>query len=38
MRERAHRIGAELTFDSVPNKGTHICLILPDLQQKRESA
>jgi nitrate/nitrite-specific signal transduction histidine kinase len=38
MRERAHRIGAELTFDSVPNKGTHICLILPDKQHKRESA
>ena len=30
MRERAHRIGAELSFDSVPTKGTHICLILPE--------
>lgn len=29
MRERAHRIGAELSFDSELNKGTHICLILP---------
>jgi nitrate/nitrite-specific signal transduction histidine kinase len=38
MRERAHRIGAELTFDSVPNEGTHICLILPDKQQEREIA
>jgi nitrate/nitrite-specific signal transduction histidine kinase len=38
MRERAHRIGAELTFDSVPSKGTHICLILPDKQQEGETA
>lgn len=30
MRERAHRIGAELSFDSLPTKGTHICLILPE--------
>jgi nitrate/nitrite-specific signal transduction histidine kinase len=37
MRERAHRIGAELTFDSVPNKGTHICLILPGKQKEEES-
>lgn len=29
MRERAHRIGAELTFESIPANGTHICLILP---------
>ena len=29
MRERAQRIGAELFFKSSPNKGTHICLILP---------
>lgn len=38
MRERAHRVGAELSFDSVPGRGTHICLILPDTQQERESA
>lgn len=30
MRERAHRIGAELSFDSTPSKGAHICLILPE--------
>jgi nitrate/nitrite-specific signal transduction histidine kinase len=29
MRERAHRIGAALSFDSVPSVGTHISLILP---------
>jgi nitrate/nitrite-specific signal transduction histidine kinase len=28
MRERAHRIGAELSFDSAQSKGTHIRLIL----------
>lgn len=30
MRERAHRIGAKLSFDAKPNQGTHICLILPE--------
>jgi len=34
MRERAHRIGAELTFESLPVKGTHICLILPEYRQE----
>lgn len=29
MRERAHRIGAELTFDSAQGAGTQIRLILP---------
>ncbi len=29
MRERAHRIGAELSFDSAQSKGTHIRVILP---------
>lgn len=29
MRERAHRIGAELSFDSAQSKGTQIQLILP---------
>lgn len=30
MRERAHRIGAILSFDSAQGKGTHIQLTLPD--------
>lgn len=30
MRERAHRIGAQLSFESIDAKGTHICLILPE--------
>lgn len=30
MRERAHRIGAVLSFDSAQSRGTHIQLILPD--------
>lgn len=34
MRERAHRIGAELSFDSKPDKGTRICLILPENLQE----
>ncbi len=34
MRERAHRIGAELSFDSKPGMGTHICLILPEQSQE----
>lgn len=34
MRERAHRIGAELIFESLPVKGTHICLILPQYTQE----
>lgn len=38
MRERAHRIGAKLSFDAKPNKGTHICLILPECPTKIESA
>lgn len=29
MRERAHRIGAELSFSSVQGKGAHISVILP---------
>jgi nitrate/nitrite-specific signal transduction histidine kinase len=29
MRERAHRIGAELSFDSAQSEGTHISVILP---------
>ncbi|MDP3744328.1 MAG: type IV pili methyl-accepting chemotaxis transducer N-terminal domain-containing protein [Methylotenera sp.] len=36
MRERAHRIGAELSFDSELNKGTHICLILPVTAQENK--
>jgi len=36
MRERAHRIGAELSFDSELNKGTHICLILPETAQENK--
>lgn len=32
MRERAHRIGAQLAFESIDAKGTHICLILPEPQ------
>jgi nitrate/nitrite-specific signal transduction histidine kinase len=34
MRERSHRIGAELFFDSELNKGTHIGLILPVTAQE----
>ncbi len=34
MRERAHRIGAELTFSSRPGEGTQICLILPACSEK----
>ncbi len=34
MRERAHKIGAELTFDSAPAQGTGICLILPEYHQE----
>lgn len=34
MRERAHRIGAELSFDAEPDKGTRICLILPENLQE----
>lgn len=30
MRERAHRIGGELSFDSAQSMGTHIRLILPE--------
>jgi nitrate/nitrite-specific signal transduction histidine kinase len=30
MRERAHRIGAELTFESTAGTGTRICLALPE--------
>lgn len=36
MRERAHRIGAVLSFDSVPSEGTHICLILPETIQENK--
>ncbi|OGV76862.1 MAG: hypothetical protein A3I83_06985 [Methylotenera sp. RIFCSPLOWO2_02_FULL_45_14] len=36
MRERAHRIGAVLSFDSVPSEGTHICLILPATVQENK--
>ncbi|PKO46655.1 MAG: hypothetical protein CVU29_05260 [Betaproteobacteria bacterium HGW-Betaproteobacteria-22] len=35
MRERAHRVGAELSFESAPTKGTHICLILPENQPEK---
>lgn len=38
MRERAHRIGAESFFESVPGSGTHICLILPENLQERKPA
>jgi nitrate/nitrite-specific signal transduction histidine kinase len=34
MRERTHRIGAELSFESTLGKGTHICLILPNQLQE----
>ncbi|MFA7349851.1 MAG: type IV pili methyl-accepting chemotaxis transducer N-terminal domain-containing protein [Methylotenera sp.] len=34
MRERSHRIGAELFFDSELKKGTHIGLILPVTAQE----
>ncbi|HPB91886.1 MAG TPA: type IV pili methyl-accepting chemotaxis transducer N-terminal domain-containing protein [Rugosibacter sp.] len=36
MRERAHRIGAELTFSSTPGEGTQICLILPVCAEERQ--
>ncbi|MDP2152848.1 MAG: type IV pili methyl-accepting chemotaxis transducer N-terminal domain-containing protein [Methylotenera sp.] len=36
MRERAHRIGAVLSFDSVLSEGTHICLILPETVQENK--
>lgn len=36
MRERAHRIGAALFFDSVPSVGTHISLILPENLQENK--
>jgi nitrate/nitrite-specific signal transduction histidine kinase len=29
MRERGYRIGAKLMINSLPDSGTHICLILP---------
>lgn len=35
MRERAHRVGAELSFESELTKGTHICLILPENQPEK---
>lgn len=38
MRERAHRIGAELFFDSVLGKGTHISLILSKNIQDSQTA
>lgn len=38
MRERAHRIGAELSFDSAQNQGTHICLILPAIVSESSTA
>jgi two-component system nitrate/nitrite sensor histidine kinase NarX len=34
MRERAYRIGAELTLESTPGQGTRICLGLPDKPQE----
>ena len=37
MRERAHRIGAELSFESEPDKGTRICLILPENLQEKQT-
>lgn len=36
MRERAHRIGAELAFDSAPGEGTHINLTLPENEQESQ--
>lgn len=38
MRERAHRIGAELTLESTPGQGTHICLGLPEKPQEKTDA
>ena len=35
MRERAHRISAELTFDSKLGEGTHISLMLANNMQER---
>jgi len=32
MRERAHRIGAEMTLESNPGQGTFICLTLPKVK------
>ena len=37
MRERAHRIGAELSFNSVQNKGTHIRVILPTIASENST-
>lgn len=34
MRERAHRIGAELALESTPGQGTRICLGLPNKLQE----
>ena len=30
MRERAHRIGAEVHIESTPDNGTQVTLVLPD--------
>jgi len=35
MRERAHRIGAEMTLESVPGQGTTVCLALPHRSDSR---
>ncbi|HQR50409.1 MAG TPA: type IV pili methyl-accepting chemotaxis transducer N-terminal domain-containing protein [Methylophilaceae bacterium] len=37
MRERAHRIGAELTLESTPGQGTRICLGLQENPQESTS-
>ena len=37
MRERAHRIKAELSFESMPDKGTHIYLKFAENMQEGES-
>jgi nitrate/nitrite-specific signal transduction histidine kinase len=38
MRERAHRIGAELSFSSASEEGTQICLILPVCSEESTTA
>lgn len=35
MRERAHRIGAEMTLESSPGQGARVCLILPKRSETR---
>lgn len=38
MRERAHRIAAELILESTPGVGTRICLTMPKSQTKQSDA